>query len=322
MLKQLVKSPLVKIRESRTRQALLYGLILILVTGLTPRTFRQIGNTADFWYTKLNWRQCADVVIAGDSRTYRGLSPHHMALEMPNRRILNFGFSGTGFSEDYLSAIEQVVDPQSPQQTIVLGITPGALTLAATDKNQFTELSSTNTLMNVVKARYLGRLVQYFEPLGIDSVRLPFSGRKQNSDEYHPKGWVASYHTPHTSDRLILYYRDFFASTKVNERIVDGVLDRVSQWSAQGIHVYGFRPPTTEKMCAVENELSGFDEQRFCNRFQRAGGIWLPLDNQGWQSYDGSHIDHESAIRLSYHLANRIGRAEALSVVRRTDVLR
>lgn len=306
-----------RFRGDRSLRALIWGGVLILLTGLAPRPFRQVGNSADFWYTKLNWSHCADVVVAGDSRTYRGLSPRHMSETLRERRIRNFGFSGTGFSEAYLSAIERVIDPDCEQPTIVLGITPFALTEPATRENQFIELSSSNTSINIVKAKYLGGLTQFFQPRSLGFGRLPWQGIQRDCDEFFPDGWVATTRAAQAPTRMLPSFREYFASHQVDHEVVASLLDRVSRWSQRGIRVYGFRPPTSEATCAIEDGLGQFDETDFRRRFANAGGTWLQVDPSGMNSYDGSHLDRSSAVQLSHYLANCIQQVETRDLAER-----
>ena len=70
--------------------------------------------------------------------------------------------------------------------------------------------------------------------------------------------------------------------------------------------VFGFRSPVTEKILSIENELSGLEEDVFLEQFESAGGIWLSVPPGPYYTYDGNHLDKESAIRYSVALAEQI----------------
>ena len=72
--------------------------------------------------------------------------------------------------------------------------------------------------------------------------------------------------------------------------------------------MFGFRVPSTEKMVALENEISGFDEAAFIEGFKAAGGIWFDIPLEPYHTYDGAHLVKPSAIRLSLDLAEMIKR--------------
>jgi hypothetical protein len=51
-----------------------------------------------FWSNKANADAIYDIILMGDSRIYRGLSPEEMATILEDYRILNFGFSAGGLN--------------------------------------------------------------------------------------------------------------------------------------------------------------------------------------------------------------------------------
>lgn len=81
---------------------------------------------------------------------------------------------------------------------------------------------------------------------------------------------------------------------------------RVEKWTKQGIIVFGVRPPSTAEMVKLEEALSGFDESDFVQKFIKAGGIWIPVDTAGLESYDGSHLERKSAIAFSKQLGKKV----------------
>ena len=52
--------------------------------------------------------------------------------------------------------------------------------------------------------------------------------------------------------------------------------------------------------------MSGFREAEFIQEFRNAGGIWLSFNLDDYVSYDGSHLDADSAKKLSRDLAEKI----------------
>lgn len=92
-----------------------------------------------------------------------------------------------------------------------------------------------------------------------------------------------------------------------------GAFGVTADWVKGGFRVYAFRPPTCHDMTELENRLSGFREEEFVRNFTRAGGRWIPVSNKDYRSYDCSHIDKKSAIKLSYFFAGRISKADPVS---------
>ena len=59
-------------------------------------------------------------------------------------------------------------------------------------------------------------------------------------------------------------------------------------------------------MVELEKELSGFNQAEFVDAFKEAGGIWIDIDPTAYDSFDGSHLQSQSALELSRDLALKI----------------
>jgi hypothetical protein len=70
------------------------------------------------------WKQCADVVLLGDSSTLWTLRPELIEDELGGGyRVVNFAFTGILFSDQhYLSVAEGVLDTSRPHSTVVLAV--------------------------------------------------------------------------------------------------------------------------------------------------------------------------------------------------------
>lgn len=293
---------------NRMIQTAFWSLLLIFMVGtFWPRAEKGIPPEV-FWILKSEWFQNADVVCAGDSRIYRSLSPAKMSEWLSPLDIKNFGFSIAGFSRHYLWAIENVLKPDSPTPTIILGISPLSLTEGTYWSNGF--------LDTVEKSRwerfttlYLGAFLNFVRPFEKWQFlnTLFFSHQvEEYSLHYYADGWVASSLNPPDPEQKMDHYRRLFYENPVSERVLKNLYLTLQKWTQKGIRVYGFRPPTTLKMEALENEISGFQEEVFIQKFQQSGGIWLDFGEEGWESYDGSHLQEKDALRLSEMLAERL----------------
>jgi uncharacterized iron-regulated protein len=83
-------------------------------------------------------------------------------------------------------------------------------------------------------------------------------------------------------------------------------MEFVERWTTKGIHVIGFRLPASYTIRKYEEERGGFSENTVSERFHEAGGIWIDIHPEEYQSYDGSHLEHHSAMQLSADLARMI----------------
>ena len=121
---------------SSSKKMLIAFLSLFLLFGgykLYYITFHADQNkTPDkfFWYKKTFAPNDQDILLVGDSRVYRGLSPAAMAAVLKGSKILNFGYSSAGFEPFFLDAAVKKLSAKG-KRILVLGVTPHSLTAIA-----------------------------------------------------------------------------------------------------------------------------------------------------------------------------------------------
>ena len=254
---------------------------------------------------KIRWKQCADVVLMGDSRTQRNLSPAEMARHVTGYRIFNYAFDSAGFSAEYLLAGEGVLDPQSPKKILILGITPLSLTPHAVAKNRFKETISRGA--EAYFDIYLGDVLRLVEPMSAReacSMIAPSLLKRRYYRECFTDGWIASSQAPEDHQEALIGYRNLFTKeTSVDHRILERLAAQVRLWTSSGIRVFGLRPPSCTEMAELENEVSGFREAAVVAAFTAAGGVWMPTRQDGYNSYDGAHLRYDSAQEFSREVA-------------------
>jgi len=103
---------------------------------------------------------------------------------------------------------------------------------------------------------------------------------------------------------------------------LDRVLAYVQKWRAAGIVVYGVRLPVDDRTTTIEDAKSGFVEEDFVARFERAGGVWIVLGKGPYETYDGSHLCRHAALRLSGELSRAIATARLRTASHRDPVRR
>jgi hypothetical protein len=290
-----------KVWPHRFTSVLLLSVVVLAATIIGRPRDESGAYPERFWIEKAHWQAIADVVLAGDSRVYRGLSPAEMARHLAGVRIFNFGFSSAGYSPDYLAAIEQVLDPASSRKAIILGITPFSLTPSASRNNGFME--NRNRRATGLFDRVLEPLFWHLEPMGVGGLVNLIRQHHHYYEMFHANGWVAGRRVPEVPGDAVDRYGRVFLGNAVAPSIEDGLLFQVRQWADAGVRVYGFRPPTCRKMVDLENERSGFAEKTFVVRFEAEGGIWLNLDQTAYHTYDGSHLREDAAVELSGDVA-------------------
>ena len=294
-------------RPERATIALLLAALVTLLLGATwPRD--EVGVFQDaFWHRKVTWSGVADVVVAGDSRVYRGVSPSEMTEVLGGARIVNYGFSSNGYSQTYLQSLASILDPESEDRIIVLGITPFSLTDRAVDRNDFNRFHS-STATRRWAAEHLAPIHRLCTPIGFAALAKRAKGMRY-FEKFTDDGWVASRQVPENPRKAIAPYRAQFAATQVGEEHIQRVFDAVEEFVGAGVTVFALRPPSSGDMVALEDELTTYDTERIARGIRAAGGIWIDFPQDAYPTYDGSHLREDGARRFSRDLALAIREA-------------
>ena len=92
---------------------------------------------------------------------------------------------------------------------------------------------------------------------------------------------------------------EILASRTSDRALIEDFMTQTREWTARGISVYSLYMPAYEPRAALEDSLLGFDRDEFRLAFEQAGGLWLDVGGSDYVSYDGSHLEKESALKLS-----------------------
>lgn len=251
----------------------------------------------------MTWRSAADCVIAGDSRAGQGLVPSTLREQLDGARVLNFAFDSGGYSEEYLQAIDDVLDDASPSPIILLALTPYSLTPGAIRLNEFEhQRHLAASPLKVALSDSLDRL----GPMRIDRVGRELMGRRSSGPAqdrvWHPDGWVQVKREGGNERMYEKHYHESFADNRVSTDIVRNVARHVTDWSRRGVHVAAFRAPISAPIRAIEDACSGFDEAAIRDTLVAAGAHWLEPSGIPYLTYDGSHLGGREAMRLTADL--------------------
>ena len=291
--------------KNKTYLTVILSLFLILILGLIlPKQNTVKTQLERFWLKKTFSDKNYDIVIMGDSRTYRGVSPQAMQQILTNYKILNFAYSNGSLNNFMFREAEKHLSIKSNKKIIILGITPYSLTtLSEGNKQYLQELRRPRG--DIYQRLYLNPFLTFFSPVKPDFI---FSASPQESKVIYEQkifdnGWVASNKIPANPHEAIPYYKKDFSSIKVSPTLINNLIAKTQFWTKKGIKVFAFRLPTTNEMLQLENQLSGFNEITFIKKFKDAGGNWINVDIAKYQSYDGSHLSKNSAVKLSKNIA-------------------
>ena len=285
------------------------ALGILLAALLRPPVFRDSASQRPYWTLKKGKAGVCELVVAGDSRVFQGVSPAEMAGRLGGRDILNFGFASCGWTEEYLDAVRATLKPGPGARVVVLGVTPASLAPRSAMKNGFLSAEPGPLWEAALRWKARGAL-ERLDPLPLQDLRRRLLGRASERPRdtfvYHDDGWVAARGSPWRPDfqaeRIPLNFKD----NRVDPARVDALLRRVSAWTREGLRVFAFRPPTNAATLAAEERHAGFDERDFAERFRLAGGRWIDVRQTGYDSYDGSHLNEDAARAFSRDLADAL----------------
>ena len=285
-------------------------LAAILVGGLSfvmPKNKEKyLGDR--FWAQKTFAPAVYDIIIMGDSRSYRGVLPEIMEEKLPGMKAFNFGYSNGGLNPTMFEMACKKLSIKNSKKVIVLGVSANCITDYTQKNEQFWQEKKRHP-EDIFERLYLDGILYHFSATSPEGLQEYFKKKTTTSyyrNEYHSNGYVESEKFPVDTLEAIPSYTDDFSHFKVDEGIVDDLINQVKEWSIDGITVIGFRPPTTAPMRALEDTMGLYNEAVISARFNEAGGHWINLNPNQYKTYDGSHLDKESAAKLSEELALEI----------------
>ena len=277
------------------------------------RSADKTGMASDlFWQAKVQWAEEADVVIGGDSRIYRGVSPAAVSAGAgwSGLRIRNFGFSNAALDTEYLEATERVLDPKSTVRLVVLGVTPHSLTPRAARNNDFLDQRRVADSAAFSIAPLFGNLLEPLQPIGVLELMLLMLSPDDvvhYKEDFRADGWVKSSRQPEAPRSALADYREKYATSQVDPALVAQVVEFTRECQTRGIRVAAFRPPVSAEMDALEGSSSGVNWAELRKGFTDAGGLWLEPVRTGFHSYDGSHLGGDQAEAFSHALGRELG---------------
>lgn len=304
----------------KTERTFLVFILCFVMVGLwvllrPPGSLDPLIQSKDdynwFWTYKVHHKTKYDVILLGDSRLYRGVSPGAMEKYLPNYSILNFGFSSGGLNGRIFKEASLRFNKNSRKKIVVLAVTPFSLTEeSATNEHFITELDRPPS--EVYQRIHLRPILKFFKSITPKQFKKSVI-RKQKKpavcyyQKFYPDGWVASDKVPADPNTALKSYRKTFEKGQVVKDIQNDLFQQTKKWVNSGVMVVAFRPPVAEKMLSLENELSGFEQAKFVSQFEHSGGKWIDIPiGEDYVSYDGSHLDSASAVHLSEILSLEI----------------
>lgn len=153
------------------RDPTLWTLVAVAVAvalfGVFRTDVRFAGAPKWYWIEKLRWGPQADVVVAGDSRVYRGVDPSQLQAGGVG---LNFGFSSGKFTKSYLDHAAALLDPDGAR-VLVLGVSIFSIERDGAEQSGYAVATENLARLRlpVPLARFLSEWEIALEPVSLDA---------------------------------------------------------------------------------------------------------------------------------------------------------
>lgn len=289
----------------------LLTIILLWIAGkVFPPSPSSTMLSELFWTNKASPNQNYDIVFIGDSRIYRGIDPDTISeilKPIAPFRVFNFGFSSAGLDTNFLDAGAALLDTNAAQKIIVLGVTPSALADENLVNTHYYQ-EKNRPITELWQRRYINPYFSYFDPTTPLMFRNAYRGLKEGYyQEYKLNGWIASTKVPKDVWKDLWVVEQGFEKAEFSLWVQKLLIKKIAEWTKKGFKVFAFRPPAVKHFEEVEDKLSGISQNALIAQMEAAGGIWIEIPNRySYETYDGNHLEKESAQRLSAFLGQSI----------------
>lgn len=279
-------------------------MVLGIISNNTPTE----ELTKQMFVHKVHDSKTYDLLVAGDSRVYRGVSTKPFK-EVLNVEAYNLGFSGGNFETQMFDIIDQKLNKESKQPIIVLGVTPHSLTKHYKPNGHIRELTKMKR-EEVFTYMYFLRYGSVFSPYSITEIINKISNDKYWKTGFYQvpnieEGWIASDFQNRAPNSALEPYYNTCSKRDIDSSVMHRFFNQIEGWCEKGYKVYGFIPPSSPNIESLERSYLEFSDRMIVKKFIESGGKWITLDSV-YRSYDGSHLVMEDAIMLSNELAWKI----------------
>jgi hypothetical protein len=297
--------PLSNLFHDRTARALASALALIALWAWQgPMTKHNVDSQQ---LVRRGWKQCADVVVVGDSTVRQNIYTGIVEQALGDTyRVANFGYPAQAIiDDDYLTAAERVLDPSNPDRTMVISVSSWNSSLVATHvyRNEGKQLARATATLGWrdeldlrLASRGLCALLWNACPWRIEHSLG--RGGQLVIDEWHDD---ETDEVPRTLD----YFKDKPAAFPPGA--IDPLYRRIRELLQRGVHVFAYVERDRPLIAAI-TEGHGFDPNGVERRLREAGAtiVEYPTD---MRTRDGTHLTHAEAKRWSAALGAALATA-------------
>lgn len=289
----------------RIEYMLLSTLIITFIVGsFRPKPMNSKSKESCFWNNKVNDTKLYNFIVTGDSRAYRGISPHEIENIFEGFKVKNLGFSSGGFNRDVFKLVNKYIDTADNNNIVLICLTPFSLTNSAYESGHIKTLEK-NTGFENWKINNLTKNLSFFDPIIPSEIAASYFGLGYYH-KYHNSGWIESEKYPINRNVALKLYAKEFINNNFSEKSFQVLLDNINDLTNKNIKVFVFRMPVYDKLKTLEDSLSGFNEINIKSKIINKGGKWIDVQESLYSTYDGSHLDGKSAKLLSQNIAKTI----------------
>ena len=223
-------------------------------------------------------------------------------------KVLNFAFSNGGLNPIMFDAAEEKLAQNDKPKVIVMGISANAISGYSAGNQQYVQ-ELNRPREEIFERIYFNPLRYWFSATSPEKLKNHFSETKETAfyrNKYFMNGYVESEKFPADTMEAIPSYTKDFTNYKVTPENLSDLFKQVKKWTDSGIIVTGFTPPVSQSMQMLEDTLGMFDEALIKTGFEKASGHWIELNPAKYKTYDGSHLNIESAQKLSNEIGEEI----------------
>ncbi|WMX15153.1 hypothetical protein [Aureispira sp. CCB-E] len=294
-------------------QRILYSLgltlVLLAIGGWYFPSIPTSSMQSDwFWSNKVAPDRLYDVVFIGDSRIYRGINPELIeeALTVVDTLdVFNYGFSSAGLDTAFMNVGASLLDSNSNRRMIVLGVTASSLADENLANPHHWQEKKRHPI-EIWQRKNINPYLSFFDPTSPEVIRNKALDKKSGYYQvYKSNGWIASDKLPR--DEWIEYWhiQNTYPKVEFSTAVRENLIQKVAAWEAEGIEVFGFRPPAAAHFEAIEMQY--YPEKAIKTQFEAVGGTWIDIPNRtSYVTYDGNHLEEQSARRLSTFIGEQM----------------
>lgn len=269
--------------------------VFLLMYALLPKLPSSPLMRDAFWANKVNNVDQFDIVYIGDSRVYRGIDPE-LVESISQLKGFNLGFSSADVDSLLISLAKSKLKPNGAK-IIMIGVSVNGLLDRPSE-------SSNEHLKSVLKwsdkdkliKQYLYPHITMFDQRAISDLYKYIKG-EQYVENYNIKnGFAKSNKIPVDSNEALPLYQEEFKTPISIAKLYD-LKKQIQTLSKEGYRVVLIRMPISNEMYQLEEQKTNLltDFLDSC----RSNSIEVIMPQGHFSTYDGSHLQAESAEELS-----------------------